>query len=224
MRSARSLLLLLALLAPHAAHAGYTHYWKWLEPPPKDALEKCIAEMAKVVASERGNLAGSNGKGQPTIEKYVIEFNGVGEMAHEPFSFPEKIGFNFCKTQWKPYDRVVTACLLIARDYFSQDVLQISSDGEWAAWDSGARLYAEITGRAAKPPFSDARVMFNDPRLKPQVDPAQPPAQKPQSDCDDDEDRPRPPTPKKDDDSLWLLVPLVAGIAIVFYFWRRHAL
>ena len=222
MRRARSIFFLLALLAPHAAHAGYTHYWKWLEPPPKEALEKCIAEMAKVVAAERGTLAGSSGKGQPTIEKYSIEFNGVGEMAHEPFTFPDRIGFNFCKTQWKPYDRVVTACLLIARDHFSRDVLQISSDGEWGAWDSGARLYNQVTGRAAHSPFTDIKQMFEKTKKQP-TDPS-PPSDDSDSDSDGDSDvKPQPSVPKHDD-SLWLLVPLVAAIGIVFYFWRRHAL
>ena len=68
-----------------------------------------------------------------------------GGTAHEAFIFPGENGFNFCKTQWKPYDAVVIACLFAARDYFSPDQLEIASDGEDDpdAFEAGRQLYAE---------------------------------------------------------------------------------
>jgi hypothetical protein len=87
-----------------------------------------------------------------------VDFNGIGDDAHEPFVFPyvfpDHTSFNFCKTQWKPYDEVVTACLIVARDHFSPSVLEISSDGSWDDWRSGAKLYASVLGRTARNPLT----------------------------------------------------------------------
>lgn len=63
------------------------------------------------------------------ITDNVVRFNGVGDDAHETFVFSKKSGFNFCKTQRKPYDAVVCACLLTAMDIFGSDI-SFSSDGD----------------------------------------------------------------------------------------------
>lgn len=63
------------------------------------------------------------------ITDNVIRFNGVDDDAHETFVFSKKSGFNFCKTQRKPYDAVVCACLLTAMDIFGSDI-SFSSDGD----------------------------------------------------------------------------------------------
>jgi len=87
-----------------------------------------------------------------------VDFNGVGEKAHEPFVFPYVLPdhepFNFCKTAYKPSDEVVTACLIVARDHFSSSVLEISSHGEWADWARGAALYSSVFGRPAREPMT----------------------------------------------------------------------
>src|SRR5262249_16349367 len=96
----------------------------------------------------------------------VVAFNGIGEDEHEPFLFPGAVadgylwtlqpgpGKNACKTQWKPYDEVVTACLIAARHWFAEDVLEIHSDGDWVnAWRRGAQLYERVLGRAALNPL-----------------------------------------------------------------------
>lgn len=63
------------------------------------------------------------------ITDNVVRFNGVDDDAHETFVFSKKSGFNFCKTQRKPYDAVVCACLLTAMDIFGSDI-SFSSDGD----------------------------------------------------------------------------------------------
>jgi hypothetical protein len=70
--------------------------------------------------------------------------------------FPNELGFNFCKTAAKPYDSVVTACLLVARDHFSSSVLSIDSDGSWAAgdWQQGIDRYSKVLGRRPHNPMS----------------------------------------------------------------------
>ena len=162
-------LVLTICLGAAEARAGYDHYFTWLQKPDPNALVKCIADMRRVIDARRNLLAGADGEGPPVLESLKLEFNGIGDEAHEPFVFPGTIihdppipgvpsGFNSCKTQWKPYDEVVTACLLVARDYFPPSVLEIKSDGSWQGgtdgdWSAGANLYQAVFGRRANNPL-----------------------------------------------------------------------
>lgn len=57
------------------------------------------------------------------INDSLVRFNGVDDDAHETFYFSVfKTGFNFCKTNVKPYDDVVCACLYIAKLIFGDDI------------------------------------------------------------------------------------------------------
>jgi hypothetical protein len=91
----------------------------------------------------------------------ALVLNGVGENAHETFVFPGYVGFNFCKTNAKPYDAVVTAALLVARDCFKADELSISSDGAWSDWEEGRALYEKTFGHAAENPFTQRGFDFS---------------------------------------------------------------
>ena len=154
------LLLAACLAAPTSAWAGYTHYWTWKETPNKDSLKQCIEEMKQLVESRHTLLADPDGEGKPILKSDQIEFNGVGEEAHEPFIFPGEEGFNFCKTAWKPYDAVVVACLFVARDHFSPGQLKIASDGkgELDAFQAGRQLYVETFSRQPKDLFGNGDV------------------------------------------------------------------
>jgi hypothetical protein len=62
------------------------------------------------------------------INDRVVRFNGVDEDAHETFYFNlDKSGFNFCKTNVKPYDVVVCGCLYVAKLLFG-DSIKINQD------------------------------------------------------------------------------------------------
>lgn len=64
------------------------------------------------------------------LNNELIRFNGVEDDAHETFLFSKnEQSFIFCKTQRKPYDEVVLACLLTASIIFGEDI-SISSDGD----------------------------------------------------------------------------------------------
>ena len=156
------LLLFAMVLSSPRAHGGYTHYFTWLKTPDEARLRPCIAEMNLLIEARTNVLAYPDdprlAPHPVRLEALSVEFNGIGDNAHEPFLFPGTNGFNFCKTQWKPYDEVVTACLLVARDHFPTSVLSISSDGEWDDWEKGARLYASIFHRRAKNPMGDSGV------------------------------------------------------------------
>jgi hypothetical protein len=158
------LMLLVNVFFTQIAHAGYTHYWTWRQTPPQETLKKCITEMQRVISTGNQHLAGPDGSGAPVLQETSLEFNGVGRQAHEPFIFPGKIGFNFCKTQYKSYDKFVVACLLVAADYFPAPILDIKSDGQWSEgdWQEGAALYSTVFGRTPRNPMQhinpDARI------------------------------------------------------------------
>lgn len=139
------------------AQAGYTHYFTWNSPPDEAALKACIADMRRIVVAAKDIVAGPDGTGSPDVEATEIEFNGRGADAHEPFIFPGNAGFNFCKTQFKPYDAVVTACLIAAHNHFPSSTLAIASDGHWneGDWLEGARLYKKALGRMPADPTGE---------------------------------------------------------------------
>jgi len=169
------LALLVILAIP--AQAGYDQYFTWHSRPSPQALHEAIAEMRLVIEASRSKLAGPDGDGQPEIGSDSVVFNGIGDDSHEPFFFPGIIedpspglepGFNAIKTAGKPYDAVVTACLLVARDHFPANVLAIGSDGEWPEdWLAGAQLYRSVLHRPAQDPI-DGEVVTGHPAKHPQ--------------------------------------------------------
>ena len=138
--------------------AGYTHYFTWHEKPKDAELKACVGEMNLLIEVRKSMLVSPDVEGAVPgslkLETMHVDFNGIGDDAHEPFVFPGTDGFNFCKTAYKPYDEVVTACLLVARDHFPPSVLSISSDGSWEDWTNGATLYNSVFHRPARIPFT----------------------------------------------------------------------
>ena len=64
------------------------------------------------------------------VSDTLVRFNGVDEDSHETFYFSiNKGGFNFCKTNLKPYDEIVCGCLYIAELIFGDDI-KISGDSD----------------------------------------------------------------------------------------------
>ncbi len=156
---------------------GYTHYyympkevvdghWKGMEVLQvrdgmqiKDAISyfvnatidsflKCYENYHKVFEHSRAKIEIielEKDKGNFTY----IHFNGVGDLAHESFTFPpkqngyekdeDKYYFEFTKTNYKPYDQCVTAFLLIAK-YFLQDDIILKSDGNTEDWIKGGSM------------------------------------------------------------------------------------
>lgn len=139
-----------------SVHAGYTHYFTWNQKPSDADLKACVSEMRLVIEARKDILVGPDGPASAMIfDSTHVDLNGIGDDANEPFIFPGESGFNFCKTEGKPYDAVVTACLLVARDHFPSAVLLIGSDGSWDAgdWQDGAKLYSSVLSRPAQNPI-----------------------------------------------------------------------
>lgn len=123
---------------------GYTHYWRINSKLDSDKFKqfsldcKKIAEESNVPLSD--GLAKKNSK--PEFSEKRIWFNGVDEDSHETFLIdPQHIGFEFCKTNMKPYDKVVVACLICFEHY--SDV-SVSSDGDGEDWREGIELYSKV--------------------------------------------------------------------------------
>jgi hypothetical protein len=121
---------------------GYTHYWWQERELNADAFSKAAADCRKVCKATGVPLA--NGAGdpgsKPTFSAKEIEFNGVGELAHETFAVKRIFKHNFeqldltgklfafCKTARKPYDITVCACLIILKHHLG-NAIRIQSDG-----------------------------------------------------------------------------------------------
>ncbi len=154
---------------------GYTHY---NYRPRKNAGSaymygklaldaKAICEYAYTIGIKLGDWSGENGT-SPQFTEGEFSLNGIDDMSHETFTWKalptqsewrkdEPEIFDFCKTAMKPYDAVVTAILIRAKEIYGSCV-SISSDGDWNEWKDGRDLYEAVFGEVAQCPFDGASV------------------------------------------------------------------
>lgn len=134
---------------------GYTHYWYQDEKLDADLFDKASKDCQKVchhgddvhiqLEYDQPNL--------PIFSENQIRFNGVGEDGHETFSISKDSEsrasndrgqqFDFCKTAYKPYDKYVTACLVILKHHLG-DAISVSSDGDLGDWTDGIALVEKV--------------------------------------------------------------------------------
>ena len=91
-------------------------------------------------------------EGDLIISKEAIRFNGVGEDHHETFTLRINTGEReLCKTNCKPYDALVVACLHYAKDI--NIILNWSSDGKSkdGDFDEGLGLYCHVLANRQRP-------------------------------------------------------------------------
>ena len=97
---------------------GYTNHWYFETITPSQWAQ--LAERTRHIVSEAAEKGivlthEFDTETAPYIGKDFIRFNGLGYDGHETFYFErESSGFNFCKTNRKPYDAAVVAVLLAA--------------------------------------------------------------------------------------------------------------
>jgi len=113
---------------------GYTRYYRVegkIDPIKfKDYSKDCKMVCEEITKQTGHGIAGWDGEGEPRFEDEGISFNGIGDLSHESFGLsPQTTGFEFTKTQRKPYDKHVLACLILAKEYFG-DIIKVSSDGD----------------------------------------------------------------------------------------------
>jgi len=145
---------------------GYTHYFQKVGTTRDDALRfEMFANGARTIieyATKYDNIQIADGMGDELdkweITNEMIRFNGYGADAHETFYWNiNESGFNFCKTARKPYDAVITACLIHLKECYGSAV-NIGSDGYWSEWSDGARLYRNALGLTAENPMATEEV------------------------------------------------------------------
>lgn len=78
---------------------------------------------------------------KPVITQDVLSFNGIAPDDYETFSLNRmKEDFNCCKTQYRPYDKVIVAILMLAEQCF--DGFSWSSDGDAEDHKEGKELFS----------------------------------------------------------------------------------
>lgn len=145
---------------------GYTHYVtrnikKTNSFEDFDLFVQGFNALHKVAVEELGILIGDGlGKTRnPVVQLRTVMFNGFGDLAHETFVWEQNAEreFHFCKTARKPYDALVTACLLLIKEIYG-DAVDIHSDGEWSEWKAGRHLYEKTFNVSPKFPFVEEKV------------------------------------------------------------------
>lgn len=144
---------------------GYTHYWRVSKAPKGEASQTettyqlAIRQCQRIILAYNAACKAIDEKHPNRLSGYSahtkvaqyggLEFNGVQDLSHETFSFREHFsendGFNFCKTAQKPYDVVVTACLVTLK-YYLGDLIDVSSDGDAKDWTQGVKLASKVLG------------------------------------------------------------------------------
>jgi hypothetical protein len=141
---------------------GYTHYWTQTRDLTEQEFGDFIGAARRIIQTAEGKptdtaggyhtepvqICGGRGTGKPTLNKDELILNGNGpNLDHETFAINRVIdsdAWNFCKTARKPYDVVVTACLIVlAHDYG----FEVSSDGDVEEWEAGEKLVAQALGK-----------------------------------------------------------------------------
>lgn len=135
------------LFVGRVARAGYTHTWTWKQKPDDGEVARCIGDIQKMILRRPDVVVVLS----PQVPG-ELRLNGRGESAQDDFVFPGKVGTNVVSTEREPYDEIVTAALLVARDHFPPEVLEIKSEGTWLQWQDGILLYTETFTRAPKNP------------------------------------------------------------------------
>ena len=141
---------------------GYTHYfytaktinkvnWEILTGAVEILLKDCNRDIQKEY----------DDTDEPEISEQRIRFNGIDDDGHETFmlsreydGFQDNCGknkrdicqcFSFCKTARKPYDKYVTAVLILAKLYLGKGI-KLFSDGNANEWQNGIDLINDKMG------------------------------------------------------------------------------
>jgi len=140
---------------------GYTHKFEHTEVTQEvwDAIvSDCQTLMSNLPSHSLSSGAyhkqeplqigdGSGNGGLPILDRDAIWLNGVGEMAHETFLLERQDSdrLTWCKTERKPYDLMVQACLIVYYTH-SPDTIELRSDGTKKDWAAAYDFVTEVLG------------------------------------------------------------------------------
>jgi hypothetical protein len=122
---------------------GYTHYWSFGRFISKKAYQAALKDCRKIIKASSVRLGNWDGEKKPVLNN-GISINGYGDEAHESFILPRIPGNgDFCKTERKPYDVVVVACLCVLQQHLDESVY-VTSDGDPHEWEAGRALAEKV--------------------------------------------------------------------------------
>jgi len=132
---------------------GYTHYWRFGPYIAEADYMTALMECRRLISESPVPLGNWEGKAGPLLRD-GFTFNGKGDDAYETFSMkaePDRDNW-FCKTERRPYDVVVAACLCVLEDRLGPRAIHVTSDGDPHEWEDGKALASRILGRAVPIP------------------------------------------------------------------------
>lgn len=137
---------------------GYTHYWSRPRELDEAAFAAAARDCARLAGAASIALVGPDGRGHARFERDVVAFNGVADLGYEPLVVERRVErepvfgletaqrmTGFCKTRARPYDLLVTACLVALRHHLA-DAFEVRSDGTEAEWAGARRLCRRVLG------------------------------------------------------------------------------
>lgn len=122
---------------------GYTHYWR----NTVELSAECVEELRTLLINQYqvGVIwRECDDSVPPTVNHNCVRFNGVDEAGHETFLYEQGEAFSFCKTNCKPYDKVVVASLLLIDKHHGHEGFTWSSDGHGVDFDEGKALLQSL--------------------------------------------------------------------------------
>jgi hypothetical protein len=138
---------------------GYTHYWRrhLAVKIEKSAWDGLRADVHNILSASKVPVSNFQGKKGANINSREIAFNGTPPDDYETFALTRNPKpqdwesdktqvFEFCKTARNPYDVVVVAVLLAAKDRLGK-ALTVTSDGSVEDWEKGFRLASDALNR-----------------------------------------------------------------------------
>jgi len=134
---------------------GYTHYFTTKNVLDADKFKAYSDDIRKVVNACHIPVAFEydNTDKPPQLTSEIVRFNGLNDAGHETFLLNRTtVGFEFCKTAYKPYDIFVVAALAVAKDIFGDDI-DIGSNGTPKEWSAGVQLAGLALGRTINNPI-----------------------------------------------------------------------
>lgn len=135
---------------------GYTHYWHKIAELPQDKWDVFTKEAKSILADGVAEKVLCKEHDTPNLppvaNKKEIRFNGKEDEGHETFYFDRKQAkgvwsqmddkgryFNFCKTDYRPYDKYVVEILKLAKKCF-KGAVSLDSDGGQEVFDEAPAL------------------------------------------------------------------------------------
>lgn len=134
---------------------GYTHYYTQNRDFTFEEWQEIVTLLVHMLDHLPAHTTSAGGyyADQPLeiSSEYngrFLMFNGKFSLGHEDFYLKRQgSGFQFCKTERKPYDLIVCA-LLLAIQEIAPNALEISSDGDMRGddWQPAREFLANLPG------------------------------------------------------------------------------